>query len=135
MLHELLSIFRPGNPLKQMGDEFAEMLRIACEMTFSAGRVYFREEDSPEARTAIYRQDIRVNKLERGIRKRVVAHLSVGNSQHLPYCLLLMSQVKDVERLGDYGQLPGLHLGGILLVAALTVFGRLEGVVAQHAEE
>lgn len=115
MLQELLSIFRPGNPLKQMGDEFSEMLQISCGMTISAGRIYFREESSPEARSAIYRQDIQVNKLERQIRKRVVAHLSVGNAQHLPYCLLLMSQVKDVERLGDYAknltEVPGLYSG------------------------
>ncbi|MDH3627333.1 MAG: hypothetical protein OEV00_14685 [Acidobacteriota bacterium] len=115
MLQELLSIFRPGNPLAKMGDEFAEMLQITCDMNISAGRIYFREETSPEARTAIYRQDIRVNKLERHIRKRVVAHLSVGNSQHLPYCLLLMSQVKDVERLGDYAknlaEVPDVYSG------------------------
>ena len=104
MLNELLSIFRPGNPLKEMGEQFAEMLRITRDMTVSAGKIYFREETAPEARTAIFKQDIAVNKLERSIRKRVVAHLSVGNTQHLPYCLLLMSQVKDVERLGDYAK-------------------------------
>lgn len=115
MLQELLSIFRPGNPLKEMGEQFAEMLGITCEMTLSAGRIYFGEESSPEARTAIYKQDIHVNKLEREIRKRVVAHLSVGDTQHLPYCLLLMSQVKDVERLGDYAknlaEVPDLFAG------------------------
>jgi phosphate uptake regulator len=115
MLQELLSIFRPGNPLKQMGDEFTEMLRIAYEMTLSAGKLYFREETSPEARTEIYRQDIRVNKLERSIRKRVTSHLALGYPQHLPYCLLLMSQVKDVERLGDYAknlaEVPDVYSG------------------------
>lgn len=104
MLQELLSIFRPGNPLKEMGEQFAEMLRLTRDMTISAGKIFFREETSPEARTAIFKQDIAVNKLERSIRKMVVAHLSVGNTQHLPYCLLLMSQVKDVERLGDYAK-------------------------------
>ena len=105
MLHELLRIFRPGNPLSQMGDEFAEMLRLTCEMTDTAGQIYFREEVPTEARSQIYKKDVRVNKLERSIRKRVVAHLSVtGNTADLPYCLLLMSLVKDVERLGDYAK-------------------------------
>ena len=46
-----------------------------------------------------------MNKLERAIRKQVIAHLSIrGNSASLPYCLLLMSLVKDVERLGDYAK-------------------------------
>ena len=43
--------------------------------------------------------------LERTIRKHVVAHLSVRiNTPNLPYCLLLMSLVKDVERIGDYAK-------------------------------
>ncbi|MDB4324814.1 hypothetical protein N9971_00565 [bacterium] len=117
MLNELLSIFRAGNPLKKMGDEFAEMLSLTCEMNLSAGKLFFREEQSPEVRSAIYFKDVRVNRLERKIRKRVVSHLSVGNSQHLPYCLLLMSQVKDVERLGDYAknlaEVPDIYSGAL----------------------
>ena len=43
--------------------------------------------------------------MERRIRKQVIAHLSVrGVSPHVPYCLLLMSLVKDVERIGDYAK-------------------------------
>jgi phosphate uptake regulator len=53
----------------------------------------------------IYEQDVEINKLERCIRKRVAAHLSLkGNHLDVPYCLLLMSLVKDVERLGDYAK-------------------------------
>ncbi len=105
MLHELLKIFRTGNPLKQMADEFSIMLRLTCDMTATAGQIYFREPVPPEERTRIYKRDVRVNKLERSIRKRVVAHLSVAsNNAHLPYCLLLMGLVKDVERIGDYAK-------------------------------
>jgi phosphate uptake regulator len=105
MLQELLSIFRAENPLNRMGAEFADMLRSAGQMTVSAGDIYFGMCTSHEHRTEIYETDIRVNKLERGIRKDVVAHLSLpGNRLHLPYCLLLMSLVKDVERIGDYAK-------------------------------
>ncbi|HEY5644504.1 MAG TPA: PhoU domain-containing protein [Pseudomonadales bacterium] len=105
MLHELLRIFRSGNPLKEMADEFGQMLQLTCEMTVTAGDIYFGKTLSAEDRTKIYSQDVRVNKLERKIRKRVVAHLSVSrNTADLPYCLLLMSLVKDVERLGDYAK-------------------------------
>ncbi|MEZ4272227.1 MAG: PhoU domain-containing protein, partial [Myxococcota bacterium] len=46
-----------------------------------------------------------VNKLERRIRKQVVAHLSFpSNVVDVPYCLLMMSLVKDVERIGDYAK-------------------------------
>jgi phosphate transport system protein len=116
MLHELLKIFRPGNPLKKMADEFAEMLSLTCDMTASAGQIYFREPVPPEERTNIYKRDVRVNRLERSIRKRVVAHLSIAsNTTHLPYCLLLMGLVKDVERIGDYAknlsEVPDLYAG------------------------
>jgi phosphate transport system protein len=105
MLHELLSIFRSGNPLKEMADEFGQMLELTCQMTLTAGDIFLGKAVSSEARTSIYSQDVRVNKFERQIRKRVVAHLSTHrNSPDLPYCLLLMSLVKDVERLGDYAK-------------------------------
>ena len=105
MLHELLSIFRSDKPLASMGRNFAQMLRLTYEMTVEAGDVYFGETASPDERTQIYKRDVQVNKLERTIRKQVIAHLSLaGSSASLPYCLLLMSLVKDVERLGDYAK-------------------------------
>ena len=103
MLRELLSIFRSSEPLSQMGERFTEMLKLTYEMTLAAGEIFFRVEASAEARTKIYAWDVQVNKLEREIRKKVIAHLSLsGNTASLPYCLLLMSLVKDVERIGDY---------------------------------
>jgi phosphate transport system protein len=106
MFRELLSIFRsPDGPVWSMGEDFRRMLALAQENTLSAGEIYFGKRASPEERSRIYQQDIEINKLERGVRKRVATHLSVeGNHLDVPYCLLLMSLVKDVERLGDYAK-------------------------------
>ena len=106
MLRELLSIFRKDQPLEHMGDEFAQMLKLTYEMTIEAGGIYFgTQAPVPEGRTSVYRKDVHVNKLQRKIRKQVIAHLSLqSNAASLPYCLLLMSVVKDVERLGDYAK-------------------------------
>ena len=105
MLSELLSIFKTSNPLQAMGENFARMLTLTYEMTVEAGGIYFGMKASPEARTAIYEHDVRVNKLQRTIRKQVVAHLSIpGNRPDVPYSLLLVSLVKDVERIGDYAK-------------------------------
>ena len=105
MLLELLSIFRTNNPLRAIGDSFAKMFTITNEMTISAGSMLFEGNANPEARTLLYQKDREVNKLQRTIRKKVVAHMSVaGNRTDVPYCLLLMSLVKDVERLGDYAK-------------------------------
>ena len=105
MLRELLSIFRSEKPLRAMGDKFTEMVNLTYTMTLDAGEIFFRMESAPEERTRIYKADVQVNKLERAIRKQVIAHLSItGNTPSLPYCLLLMSLVKDVERIGDYAK-------------------------------
>lgn len=105
MLKELLSIFRSDEPLARMGDSFAEMLQLTHQMTLQAGQIFFGTSLAPDERTGIYKRDVAVNKLERAIRKQVIAHLSLkGTSPSLPYCLLLMSLVKDVERLGDYAK-------------------------------
>ncbi len=105
MLRQLIKIFRSGEPLEAMGSDFAKMFQITYKTTLKAGEVYFGEEVAPDDRTWIYKQDVKVNKLERKIRKRVIVHLATAdNSLHLPYCLLLMSLVKDVERLGDYAK-------------------------------
>ncbi len=105
MLKQLISLFRSDQPLQVMGENFQEMLRLAYEMTLHAGEIYFGDIVSAEDRTSIYKRDIKVNKLERTIRKEVIAHLSLsGTSPSLPYCLLLMSLVKDVERIGDYAK-------------------------------
>ncbi len=105
MLRELLSIFRSEKPLAAMGENFARMLQMTYQMTLTAGEIYFGEASAPDERTQVYKRDVEVNKLERAIRRQVIAHLSLqGSSPSLPYCLLLMSTVKDVERLGDYAK-------------------------------
>jgi phosphate uptake regulator len=56
----------------------------------------------PEVKEEMYRRDIEVNRAERSIRKRIVEHLSVQPGVDVPACLILMSVVKDAERIGDY---------------------------------
>ena len=105
MLRELISIFRADNPLGRMGDNFQKMLGLAQKLTKQAGEIFLGSPATPEVRTQIYDQDVKINQLERKIRKQVIAHLSVGrNAADVPYSLLLMSLVKDVERIGDYAK-------------------------------
>ncbi len=106
MLRELLSIFRGGNtPLAEMGERFTKMVQLALDNSLAAGEIFFEMKGSAERRSQIYEKDVEINQLERKIRKRVAAHLSIpGNRPDVPYCLLLMSLVKDVERIGDYAK-------------------------------
>jgi phosphate transport system protein len=103
MLRELLSLFRSSEPIAEMGENFSEMLELATELTLEAGRYFFEGPPTPDERTSVSRRDVQLNKMERRIRKQVITHLALGDGQRdAPYCLLLMSLVKDVERIGDY---------------------------------
>ena len=105
MLQELLSIFRGGNPLSKVADNFALMLNLTREMNYTAGQIFFGEEHEENAQDKVHKTDAEVNELERIIRRSLTTHLSIpGNNADAPYSLLLMSLVKDVERLGDYAK-------------------------------
>lgn len=103
MLKELLNLFRPDDAIAMMAADFSRMLELARELAVRAGRVYFETQGDADERREIAKADVQINKLERAIRKRVIAHLTLSTStRDVTYCLLLMSLVKDVERLGDY---------------------------------
>ncbi|MEZ4219691.1 MAG: PhoU domain-containing protein [Polyangiaceae bacterium] len=104
MLRELMNVFR-GEPLKERATEsFATMLTLSREMILEACEVYWGRELSPEERTRLYDKDVQLNKLQRSVRKHVVAELSGPVPSNVPWGLLLMSLVKDVERIGDYAK-------------------------------
>ncbi|MGE0325206.1 MAG: PhoU domain-containing protein [Polyangiaceae bacterium] len=80
------------------------MLELALSMVVRASDDFFGPALSPPERTRFYEQDVRVNQYERQVRKLVISHLSGAGAADVPYGLLLMSLVKDVERLGDYAK-------------------------------
>lgn len=105
MLRALINLFRSDDPLAAMGNDFSRMLELTLDMTVQAGEIFLTGKASPEVRAELYKIDIEVNRLERRVRKHLVAHLSLtGNEKDVPYGLALMSLVKDVERLGDYAK-------------------------------
>lgn len=111
MLRELKALFSPNEPMAEMGADFARMIELTGESVREAGEAFFGPEPlDSELENTIRRRDIQVNKLQRKIRRQVVAHLSLDRTRtDVPYCLLVMSLVKDVERLGDYAK----NLAGI----------------------
>ncbi len=60
MLRELLSIFRSDDPLATMGSDFTDMLGLSRDLTLAAGRIYFGHEVSPEERTRLFKQDLKI---------------------------------------------------------------------------
>ncbi len=104
VLRQLLNVFRAESALEAATEDFSRMLELALSMVVRASDDFFGPGLAPPERTRFFEQDVQVNQYERQIRKLVVAHLSGGRPADVPYGLLLMSLVKDVERLGDYAK-------------------------------
>jgi len=105
MLKQLLQIWREGeDPLREMVGNFEEMLDGGQEMFRTVTDALFLGGDFKELRKRTYTSDARLNELEQEIRRKVVVHLSLGYTSDLTPSLILMSIVKDAERIGDYAK-------------------------------
>jgi len=104
MFRNLLSFWKGKEFLAQVFEEFKDMLDDT-EFMFKAvcGRLLDNIEES-DLKKKIYEIDKKVNRLQKDIRKRIVEHLSLQPTVNITACLLLMSVVKDAERLGDYAK-------------------------------
>jgi len=104
MFKNLLQFWKGKDFLSQVFEDFKNMLDDTEGMFNSVCRQLIHNEKRPNLKDKIYDIDQRVNDLQKDIRKRVVEHLTLRPSSDASTCLLLMSVVKDAERLGDYSK-------------------------------
>ncbi|MCF7887218.1 MAG: hypothetical protein K9L71_02255 [Candidatus Omnitrophica bacterium] len=104
MFNNLLQFWRGKDFLSQVLDEFKKMLDDTHQMFDSVCRKLIDNKEESGLKDNIYSLDKKVNNLERDIRRRIIEHLSIQPSVDLSTSLLLMSVVKDAERLGDYAK-------------------------------
>lgn len=104
MFKNLISFWKERNFLKEVLEEFNVMMQETEDMFKSVCDLLIRGKTKEGLKDEIYRIDRKVNNLERDIRKRVVEHLSIQPGVDVPFSLVLMSVVKDAERLGDYAK-------------------------------
>ncbi|MFO8053505.1 MAG: PhoU domain-containing protein [Candidatus Omnitrophota bacterium] len=104
MFQNLLHFWRGKDFLSQVLDEFKKMLDDTHQMFDSVCCRLIDNKEEAGLRDNIYSLDKKVNSLEKDIRKRIIEHLAIQPSVDLPTSLLLMSVVKDAERLGDYAK-------------------------------
>ena len=111
MWKQVLQAFKGTDNINSITNEFMEMLRLTREMSELVHPHMFENKIQTDIRTELYKMDIKVNKLERSIRKMIVGHLNSGG-ERVTYCLLIMSVIKDAERIGDYlkniSEVPGI---------------------------
>ena len=100
MFKELLSLFRSSDSIARMAADFSEMLRVAREITVAAGKIFFEEDTETGDIVEISKRDVAINKLERGIRKQVIASgrpLRTGMVHYIPK-LILRSLMMNRQR-------------------------------------
>jgi len=99
--------FKPtdsASGLERMRHQLGEMLSEGRHIFDAAANAYLGGADPEVVRQNLFDTDKRINDLERRIRRELVVHGSVHGTSQLPTCLVLMSIVKDAERIGDYSK-------------------------------
>ena len=102
MLKELLDLVRAKSPLSKMLSEFTQMIEIVEWMFDTAIQVLMRDKSAKEVNDEIYAKDREVNEHQRSIRRKIIRHLTLQPGSDVPACLVMMSVVKDAERMGDF---------------------------------
>jgi len=101
MLKELLTIFKKDTKLDDAFRRSYEMLDITRDMYLKA-RSSLRETETNKLDNSVYKQDKKINKFEREVRRDVLQHLTVTGREGLSSGLTLVSIIGDIERVGDY---------------------------------
>lgn len=102
MFEKLSMLWKGDAPLTDEYKVFDEMLSLDRELFKRVVNALRDGSDLKSIEESIYRSDIKINKLERKLRKQIVTHLSLNPGQEVVASLVLMSIVKDAERLGDH---------------------------------
>jgi len=102
VIRTLLQALRAGSSLKDVKDDFCSMLSNTEQMFRAVTSILLGKVELVKMKDEIYAKDRDVNRKEREIRRRLVGHLVLSRMVDAPTCLVFMSVVKDVERIGDY---------------------------------
>ena len=104
MFKNLLSFWKGKDFLVQVLEDFKIMLDDSESMFKAVCAQLLDGTKEPGLKDKIHKIDKQVNSLQREIRRRIVEHLSLQPMVDVNACLILMSVVKDAERLGDYSK-------------------------------
>ncbi len=102
MFKNLLGFWKGKDFITQVFGEFNEMLNHSEYMFNAVTEDLLTNAQTPNLKAKIYEVDKSVNVQQRDIRKRIVEHLTLQPTVEFNASLVMMSVVKDAERLGDY---------------------------------
>lgn len=90
--------------LSEMHARFLEMIDDGRHVFDAAANGLLGDMDPEVIRKDLFDTDRRINNTEQQIRRDIVVHGTVHGAGTFPALLVMMSLVKDAERIGDYGK-------------------------------
>ncbi|HUT61358.1 MAG TPA: PhoU domain-containing protein [Phycisphaerae bacterium] len=102
MWKEIINALRGKDVVRELSIHLGQMLDAGRWMFDQAAEALMREVDWHAVAGPLYEKDKQINRIEQQIREGIVTHLATGSHADLAACLVLMSVVKDAERIGDY---------------------------------
>lgn len=103
MFREIFKLLAKDNLQVQALNQCHEMVDI-CHSMVLASVESLRRRDDAAVDLDIYEMDKKLNAFERGVRRKVMTHLSLGHTADIGTGLTLVSIVIDIERIGDYSK-------------------------------
>ncbi len=104
MFKTLIQFWRGKDFLQSVLEDFTGILNDTEDMFKAVSNKLIRGEEQNDLKKMIYTSDDKVNSIVKDIRKRVMSHLSLKPMIDLHVSLLLISVVKDAERIGDFSK-------------------------------
>ncbi|MFT4539753.1 MAG: phosphate uptake regulator [Planctomycetota bacterium] len=104
MLNWLQRIGGESGGLREIHTQFLQMLQDGRHIFDAATNCLLGGTDSSVIREDLFLTDQRINATEQLIRREIVVHGSIHGAATFPALLVMMSLVKDAERIGDYGK-------------------------------
>ncbi|HPF13660.1 MAG: PhoU domain-containing protein [Planctomycetes bacterium] len=106
--------------------QFLQMLQDGRHIFDAAANALVGGTTPDAIRNDLYETDLRINQTEMAVRRGLVVHGTVHGASTFPALLVLMSLVKDAERIGDYSKnlfeiaCAGVSLGDAEAVQSLV---------------
>ncbi len=104
MLRWLTTLGPESRSLQEIHRHFLQMLQDGRHVFDAAANALLGGTDPNVVRDDLYRTDERINRMEQQIRRDIVVHGSIHGAATFPALLMMMSLVKDAERIGDFGK-------------------------------
>jgi phosphate uptake regulator len=102
MIREIIDAWKGKAEMEDIIDEFLDMVSKAQGMYDLVIHAVVEKGSVDHIKDDINRMDKELNHLERSIRRKIVHHLSMRAHADVAASLVMMSVVKDMERIGDY---------------------------------